>query len=203
MRLWIGVVTVSIVLSLSGWVRAQCGTDNDCKGDRICEAGECKQPPAMPPPPAPPPASDAPADSTRHEGPIATPIAGPAQTPAAPAVKASVTDVEPTPEQSWHRRSGGAIAGGIVMVSMGALASLGGLAVLNESAGHCDNFGDCISKDEAIGYVLLGGGLGLAGGGLALIVWGAKKVPSYPAAQARLGAWLCPGSAGMSLGLEM
>src|SRR5687768_10320882 len=37
----LGVMVAALALLLSGVARAECSKDTDCKGDRICDAGQC------------------------------------------------------------------------------------------------------------------------------------------------------------------
>jgi hypothetical protein len=46
MRGGIVILVVAVVVLVSGVARAECAKDTDCKGDRICEAGQCTAAPA-------------------------------------------------------------------------------------------------------------------------------------------------------------
>lgn len=202
MRIGIGVVTLTVAFSFTGWARAQCTTDNDCKGDRVCEAGQCKQPTELPPSPPPPPAARENSVAPTAEPPTSAPLSeAPRSVEVSPAVR------------TWHRRSKGAMAGGIVLTSIGPLVALGGLAILFDAEGHClqsiergtedDSYEDCLTEREALGYIVMGGGFGLVAGGIPLIIWGADKVPNEPQAEATLRPWLGPTGGGLSLRLSM
>ncbi len=72
-------------------------------------------------------------------------------------------------------RSGGAIAGGIVLTSFGALfAGLGGLALLYNSATRAE------PDEYAAPVAVTALGLGAVAGGITLMVWGGRRdAPSY------------------------
>jgi hypothetical protein len=46
MRCGIGLVLVALAVSVTGVARAECSKDTDCKGDRICDGGQCTALPA-------------------------------------------------------------------------------------------------------------------------------------------------------------
>jgi hypothetical protein len=54
-RATVWIVTVALVVVGARTAAAQCGTDVDCKGDRVCDAGVCVSPSASVPAPAPSP----------------------------------------------------------------------------------------------------------------------------------------------------
>jgi hypothetical protein len=83
-----------------------------------------------------------------------------------------------------ERRSGGALAGGIVLVSLGAVSSLVGAVLLSSSetcsylySGTNNNVTGCAHDKRTSGIALTVAGLAGIGVGIPLIVWGAKRVP--------------------------
>ena len=44
---WLGLGAGALVLFVTSVSHAQCTMDNDCKGDRVCEQGQCVAPPAV------------------------------------------------------------------------------------------------------------------------------------------------------------
>jgi hypothetical protein len=106
-----------------------------------------------------------------------------------------------------RRHSTGMMTGGIVMVSLAPVAFLvSGIAALGKglcNVGTEDRFDSCDDYDPTI-YGSLIVGFGLLGGGIPLIVIGAKKEPvgnSTPAAT--LSPWASPSAAGLSLRLNL
>lgn len=84
---------VTLVLFTSRLAHAQCSTDNDCKGTRVCENQVCVAPkPAAPPPVGSTVSSNPPASSTT---PQATPPV-PTATPAAPPVAVTTSSAAPS-----------------------------------------------------------------------------------------------------------
>ncbi|MBX3187303.1 MAG: hypothetical protein KF819_09815 [Labilithrix sp.] len=84
MRVLSSVVLVALVSAWTRDARADCKSDAECKGDRICEKGTCVSPPppAAMPPAAPPPAAPPP------------PPAAPPAAVAAPAVDAVSVSID-------------------------------------------------------------------------------------------------------------
>jgi hypothetical protein len=93
------------------------------------------------------------------------------------------------------RQSRGALAGGIVAVSVGGVLTLaGGIAAMIPAG--CTSDGTCSNHlGPALGLAV-GGLVGLAVG-IPLIVYGAKKVPAGAALSSPLPAWAgAPGGRG-------
>jgi hypothetical protein len=127
-------------------------------------------------------------------GPVATARQAPTPSPAGMVL---ITPPPAPAKPEYRRRSKGMMAGGIVMLSLGAISALtGGLVLAVCSTGACDestsdgyfdengNYieGESTGSSDAntVGAGLLLVGLGGIGGGIALTVIGAKKVPVQP-----------------------
>jgi hypothetical protein len=174
--------------------------DNDCKGDRVCEQGQCVAPPA---PAALPPAPAAPAG--------AAPAAAGAPAPLAAAPPPAPVDAPPPPP-TMVRHSSGMMAGGIVMVSLTPVALLVALgASVSQSVCKVDNGGYYDSSGTYTGYRrdcnndgLIYGSLltaaALVGVGIPLIVIGAKKEPE---GSAIIAPWATPTAAGIGLHINL
>lgn len=188
------------VLFTASWSHAQCTKDTDCKGQRVCDKGQCVVGPAAAPAAATPVPAPAPA-------PAATPVAVPVEAPAEP------------PKPRMQRHSTGMMAGGIVMVSFTPIALLVA-AVANAQQTVCevgdysygiDENGDygristagagCDDYDATI-YGGLISAVVLAGVGIPLIVIGAKKEPVNQV-EARITPWASPQGAGVGLRIDM
>jgi hypothetical protein len=115
-----------------------------------------------------------------------------------------------------HRRSPGALAGGIVMVSVGPLVMLVGALLAGAARPNCSarfttdhilsdtgGYEQCVSDRKTTAYIVAIGGGSLVGGGIPLIIYGAKKVPSAPAPTALFIPWLASGTAGLSVQLHL
>jgi hypothetical protein len=84
----------------------------------------------------------------------------------------SAATIEPL-EDTRERRSGLAIAGGVVVTVVGTpIAALGGLGLIY--AGATDGHPEAYATSAAVMVT----GLATVGGGVALIVWGAQKQPT-------------------------
>lgn len=188
---WAVLVAAAIVCS-SAVARAQCTKDTDCKGERVCEAGQCTGPapsaaPATPVPPQP------------QEAPPAEPNLAP-RTASRPArVLSPEPELEPDQRFFTHEeprkpakrlRSPGMMAGGIVLTSLGPVLLMAG--VLSSSCPGCS------SGPRMLAFVL--GAATCIGIGVPLIVMGAKRVPVH---QVTLAPWLAPRQAGMQLQLSL
>lgn len=211
LRSLVGSVVGACVLLAVGVAQAQCSKDTDCKGDRVCEGGNCVAPSSAPDPaatPAAPPAAVAPA-------PVAPAAVAPA--PVAPAPVAPVAAAPawaPARELPRRRRhSTGMMVGGIIMVSFSPIALIAA-GVANAQQTTCEaggyylgsngigtyDYSDCSAYDKTIyGGLILG--LGLLGAGIPLIVIGGKRVPAEPTAT--LTPWATQNAAGLGLRLEM
>jgi hypothetical protein len=106
-------------------------------------------------------------------------------------------------DEDTERRSGGAMAGGIVMISIGGLSFLiGALTLLVEAS--FDSIGGGNDRAQAVGATMTLGGLGMVGGGIPLMIYGSKRVMvvdnaflapgQVPAPAPRGGIVLGPGS---------
>ncbi len=186
-----GMAGGAIALCVASLAHAECTKDLDCKGERVCDAGQCV---ALPMAPAAPPAA------------ASTPAPAPAQAPAALPQLEPFPPQEKSPPPKLVRHSKGMMVGGIVMVSLSPVALLiAGVAGL--SKGLCgidkpDNY-DCTQYDPTI-YGSLLSALVLVGVGVPLIVIGATKEPATEAsASATVGPWATPTAAGIGLRLEM
>ena len=199
-RVWATWAGVAVLLSAS-LSHAQCTKDVDCKGERICQDGNCVAPP--PGAAAPPPA----ASSETTPAPPAAPGAAPATAPLPPAAasyQAPVAGDVPAgavQEPRYERRSAGMFAGGIVMVSIGALAL--GVAVISSGTSRCDtdsSFGGQ-SCDRSPNYTAFLISAGLLGAGIPMIIIGGKRVPVEP--QTGLSPWVSPQGGGLRLQLTL
>jgi hypothetical protein len=114
-----------------------------------------------------------------------------------------------------HRRSTGLMAGGIVMVSIGSIATIIGAAALigqQQSEQTCHTSSDLIVSTGGYpldceeepgttiaGASLLAGGLAVVAGGVPMIVIGKQLVPDSPVATLSIA----PRRAGASLGFSL
>lgn len=90
-------------------------------------------------------------------------------------IRDDMEEVDDWYDEDTERRSGGAMAGGIVMISIGGLSFLiGGLTLLVEAS--FDTIGGGSDRAQAIGATMLLGGLGLVGGGIPLMIYGSQRV---------------------------
>lgn len=218
----------ALVLVCSTLAHAQCTKDVDCKGDRVCEGGQCTSPvPAAPPAAAPgEPVNGEPVtldESPATEGQSAPPpaVEGPtAEVPSRiPVIPPEAVEPLGADEPAVRRRSRGMMIGGIVMVSIGPLALLGALSARN-SQENCDSALEDQYPNHVVpaydepelercdGYTLpiylLGiGGAVLVGAGVPMIIYGAKNVPTKPASRAQLLPWATPQSGGLRLRLTL
>lgn len=229
--LWAGLSGVAALL-FHGVALAQCTMDNDCKGDRVCEAGKCTAP--MPPAPPPPDSAVEPAAAAPRSGaaldaatatepapaavaPSAAPLASPPPRRAA-ARQPAAAPPRVADEPQVLRRNRPVMILGIVMASIGPLALLGSLAASN-SQDNCDeqleeDYPDHIVPtsqqyrlDRCDGYsvplyVLGIGGGVLIGAGIPMIIYGAKTMPAKKVAL-ELSPWASPQSGGLKLRLTL
>lgn len=166
---------------------AACGTDNDCKGDRICEDGACVDPPTS--------------GQLTLKGSAGEQPAPPASVPA------PVPMVSEAPPPKMVRHSTGMMVGGIVMVSLAPIAflvaaagSIGNSLCDIDSGGSSSTYSSCHDNDALItGSVIVG--LGLVAGGIPMIVIGGHKEPAEP--EARIQPWATRSAAGLALQLDL
>jgi hypothetical protein len=181
-----GVLGASLVLLFASKSFAQCTKDLDCKGDRVCEEGQCVAPKVAP---------QAPPASTAAAAPVA-PLPAPSAAPARAA---------PAPAPKMQRHSTGMMAGGIVMVSLAPVALVvagfsalgkGLCSIDNENSRSCDGY-------DTVTFGALITALGLVGAGVPLLVIGAQKEPVPPAGTATISPWVTPTAAGIGLRIDM
>lgn len=99
------------------------------------------------------------------------------------------------------RRSGGMFAGGIVLVSIGALAL--GVAMVSSGTSRCD-YDSVLGRqrcDRSPDYTAFLISAGLLGGGIPMVVIGGKRVPAQ--SQAGLLPWVSPEGGGLRLELSL
>jgi hypothetical protein len=190
--------TVSALAALSIWLfatlaHAQCGKDTDCKGDRVCENGVCVA--GVPAAPGTPAVETAPAAAPPAAAPAAPPpvAAAPA---AAPQADVALSETKP----KMKRHSPAMMAIGIVMVAAAPVAFITAY-MANANCVYVDVTGPESCRDETTPLVLTVVGFGLLGGGIPLIVIGAKKEPV--SGSATLTPWATPNGAGAALKLTL
>ncbi len=172
--------------------------DTECKGDRVCDAGQCVSPPS--------------ASAPMVEQPYASEVPPVAPAPAPP--------VEEKPiKQDTTRRSKPLMVGGIVTTAMTPVALIAAyifalektLCDVDNSTGTYSGSGsytypqnDC-TKYETPMYVSLAAAASFVAVGVPMIVIGAKSVPVNPTAtqEAAISPWFTPTAAGLSLRLKM
>jgi hypothetical protein len=210
-RTWLGLLTSFFVFTASVTARAQCSKDVDCKGDRVCETGQC----VSPPPPAPAAAPQAaPAPS-----PAAPAVTYPA--PAAPAAAPAATQQTPAeaPVPKTERNSVALMAGGLTLISIAPIVLLIA-AVAAAEKGSCNRYPDtggyydpetgqieysredCDRYDPTI-YGFTIGGIALFAAGIPMFVVGSRRVPVKDPAAARIAPWVSPTGAGATLRLDL
>lgn len=129
-----------------------------------------------------------------------------------PGPRATEERSAPPPAPEMVRNSPGLMAGGIVLISVGALSSLFGVAwMLAQDSGQasCESANDALisaglspndcSRDEnspVVGGTFIGLGLVGVGAGIPMTVVGAKRVPLEP----DLGVFVVPSRNGVSAG---
>jgi hypothetical protein len=90
-------------------------------------------------------------------------------------IRDDLEEVDDWYDEDTERRSGGAMAGGIVMISVGGLSFLiGGLTLLVEAS--FDTIGGGNDRAQAVGAIMTLGGLGMVGGGIPLMIYGSQRV---------------------------
>jgi hypothetical protein len=90
-------------------------------------------------------------------------------------IREELDDVEAWYDEDTEKRSGGAMAGGIVMISLGGVSIVIGAFTLM-IAGISSSLGGGSDGAEAFGAITLVSGLGLVGGGIPLLIYGSKRV---------------------------
>ena len=216
MRSRVRAAVMAAALMGSGtWARAQCTKDTDCKGDRVCDAGQCTAPA-----PASPELSPAPGAAAAESANPATAAPAPPMVQLAPVQPvAPLGPLAPT-DQPMRRRSTPMMVGGIVMTASGPVVWLVGLILvtsahmscLGNSSYHGDTYGysavqaselnACRNRAANQSYGVLIGGAVLIGAGIPMIVYGAKKVPDT-SLTASVAPWLAPGQAGLQLRVDL
>lgn len=199
-----GLLVFGVMICFGREAQAECTTDVECKGDRICVEGACADPPAKEvtpsvsaPAPLPPAASPAPAQLSESGGAATEPMKTPAS--AAPRME---------------RRSQGLFVAGIVSLALvPAGLAVAGLANFSkfgcESDAEFEAFGatsrgripepaNCGGYDAAI-YGGLVASAAFLGGGLAMLLYGVKKVPVEQGHDVSVRPWLAPTSAGLGI----
>lgn len=188
------VQAFSVGLTLFGassLVRAQCVTDNDCKGDRICEAGQCTAPPPAATPVAAPAAAApaaAPAPAPAPAVPAAAPPAG------APVAAERPYYFEGRAAEQWERQNKPLMVLGIVSTSIGGFLLLLDLLAVGSCSGNCTS--DVEDRQVAVAVV----GATFAAAGIPMMIYGSKKVPVQGAA---LSPWVTSSTAGLRLRLDL
>jgi hypothetical protein len=177
MRGELGAVMMALALvATATTARAQCSTDQECKGDRICEAGRCV---------APVPA--APADT-------------PAEAGAAPPVERErffeEPDGEPPPKVKKRIGNPGLMIGGIVLASAAPVVLAVGVATASCSSDGGDTRCDIGERVLAFGLI----SVAMIGAAVPMIVIGAKRVPVR---QVAIGPLFAPGLSGLQLQLRL
>lgn len=179
---------------------AQCTKDTDCKGDRVCDAGKCVMglPAAPPPPPGSEPAPPAGAAATAAAAAPAPAAPAPAAAPAAAAPAAVAPAPAPEPKPAMKRHSPAMMAAGIVMVAAAPIVFVSAI-MSNACAYDPGPSSSCGNGTTAVVLTIVG--LGLLGGGIPLIIMGAKKEPVT--ATATLSPWVSPDGAGAALRMDL
>ncbi len=198
------VAVVGALLCVSEAARAECTKDVDCKGDRVCEGGECKDPAALPPPPAPPVAAPAvaPAEAPpSHPAASAPPPPAPAAAPLVPAAGPThdayfFDDDPPTSKPKKRIGKPGVLAVGIVLTAAAPIVLMAG--VLSSTCNRYEGV-DCADENARL-LGLSVASLALLGAGIPLIVIGAKRVPVRSVSAA---PWIGPRDGGLVLRLTM
>lgn len=119
-------------------------------------------------------------------------------------IRRDLDDLEDWYREDTQRRSGGAMAGGIVMLGVGGLGvAIGGITLA--VAGIGESLGGRHDGAQAAGATALLVGVGLIGGGIPLTIWGSKRVmvrdaafgpstPSHAALRVGPGSFAVEGS---------
>jgi hypothetical protein len=157
--------------------RAQCATDQECKGDRICEAGQCVAPPAVSAPAHAPDDASAPASIERER---------------------FFEEPEDEKPRKVQKRIGnpGLMIGGIVLASAAPVVL--GVGVATASCSSDGGGTRCDIGDRVVAFGLIS--LAMVGAAVPMIVIGAKRVPVRRVA---IGPLLAPGLAGLQLQLRL
>jgi hypothetical protein len=192
----IASIVFAVGLLVSRDALAECTKDNECKGERICVDGACVDPPSRMPV-----ATSAPAEA-----------AEPARVAAAPSVPVERgADTPPAP--LTERRSQALFVAGIVTMALTPVAALVAVNGVLEKE-HCQNVQEmnvdmpptlhfptqnCSAYDGRI-YGGAIAAVALFGGGLAMLLYGAKRVPVETKSSAMS---FVPWTTGSATGLEL
>lgn len=180
---------------------AQCTKDTDCKGDRVCDAGQC----LAPVPPAGEESAQAPAAADEPASPPPA-AAAPPPPPAEATPKANLM------ERKMRASSMPLVVLGVVTLSAAGITLYGAYASVIVASG-CHGYYSRSSCDDAeelaVGFSLAS--LGLIAVGIPLIVVGSKRVPDESAertalrapkrVEAAIAPFVTPESAGLGLNL--
>ena len=228
-RVFAGALALGLLLFGSASARAACTKDTECKGDRICDAGQCVPPPTtassaapLPPPPpapvpeseapsAPPPAPAAPPPPPSAPPPVSSPLAPPGYIyPSVPVQSyGTATPLRPRPP----RRSTGMMAGGIVMSALAPVAALTALVAYTEKvscqtdrhdytltgASYSSAYGS-----DCTGYddTITGSlivGAVLLAAGIPMVIYGSQRVPEGETASVSVVPQVSGERSGLSL----
>jgi hypothetical protein len=181
-RCLLGMAGAGLVLLVTSLSSAQCSKDTECKGERICEAGQC----VAPSPSAPPAAVSA---------------APPA--PAAPLRAAPL--VHQAPKTQHHSQI--MLVSGVVLVSL-APVGLFVATMTNLFYAECRNSSYALNPrcdtHTTITMGALVGGFACAVVGVPLIAIGGKREPVGAApATATIAPWATPQAAGLGLRIDL
>ncbi|MBX3213703.1 MAG: hypothetical protein KF850_16815 [Labilithrix sp.] len=210
LRTLAGLAALTLGVALSREARAECTTDIECKGERICVEGVCVDPPATEVAPAPPTTIVDPPATEVAPAPPPTMIAEP---PAPPSDETPAEARRAAPRM--ERRSTGLFVAGIVSLALvpvaGTVAFWGAasksMCTFDESsdAQQAAFLGqprprpaNCGRHDATI-YGGLAASAVLLGGGLTMLLVGVKKVPVERASEVSVRPLLSPTVAGVGL----
>jgi hypothetical protein len=175
----VAVVTAYVVLMAPFWAHAQCKADVDCKGDRICENGQCVDPrtkkadpppSVVPPPPPPEEKKEQPKEQTKEED----------------GVKVTIRDAG-DPVEDEETTAGWALPAGII----GLVSGVGVLGLSIGSALTSDEFSSTPSVPLGIAALVLlaaAGPIVFVGGGSARRAAGATGLVGL-----RIAGWIAYG----------
>lgn len=145
----VGVLLIAVVVSFAGVARAECTKDTDCKGDRICDAGQCTAAPA----------SAAPAIAAAAE-----------QEPVEREHFFEEQESERPARVKKRIGNPGLMVGGIVLAAAAPVVLAVGVVTNPDCADPPCGIGGRVALFSLIA-------LGMVGAGVPMIVIGAKRVP--------------------------